>query len=56
MDQTIAYAEAGIWYDAIQAASQTRHTDEASQVWLPLLEQGGLQRIADLERGYSPAH
>ncbi len=56
IDQTIAYAEAGIWYDAIQMASQTRHTPEASQVWLPLLEQGGLQKIADLERGYSLAN
>lgn len=56
IDQTIAYAEAGIWYDAIHLASQTRLTHDAREVWLPLLEQGGLKEIADLERGYSPAN
>jgi hypothetical protein len=56
IDQTIAYAEAGIWYDAIHLASQTRQTPDAREIWLPLLEQGGLQKIADLERGYSPAN
>jgi hypothetical protein len=56
IDQTIAYAEAGIWYDAIQFASQVRQTPEAD-VWLSLLEQGGLKEIADLERGsYSTAN
>jgi hypothetical protein len=57
IDQTIAYAEAGIWYDAIQWASQTRQTPDAREVWLPLLEQGGLKEIAELERsGYSSAN
>jgi Domain of Unknown Function (DUF928) len=57
IDQTIAYAEAGIWYDAIQLASQTRLTPDAAEIWLPLLEQGGLKAIADLERSsYSPAN
>jgi hypothetical protein len=56
IEQTVAYAEAGIWYDAIQLASQTRLTPDAREVWWPLLEQGGLKAIADLERGYSPAN
>jgi hypothetical protein len=56
IDQTIAYAEAGIWYDAIQFASQARQTPNAD-VWLSLLEQGGLREIADLERNsYSTAN
>lgn len=50
IDQTIAYAEAGIWYDAIHLATQTRKTPATSEVWLPLLEQGGLKEIAQLER------
>jgi hypothetical protein len=56
INQTIAYAEAGIWYDAIQFASQTRQTPEAD-IWLSLLEQGGLKEIANLERvSYSTAN
>ncbi len=47
----IAYAESGLWYDALGAAAKTRHTPESQEIWLPLLEQGGLKEIADLERG-----
>jgi hypothetical protein len=53
-DSVGTYAESGLWYDALAAAAKTRHTPDAQEIWLPLLEQGDLREIADLERGEGP--
>jgi hypothetical protein len=53
-DSAGTYAESGLWYDALEAAAKMRHTPDSQEIWLPLLEQGGLNEIADLERGAGP--
>ncbi len=51
-DRVSAYAEAGLWYDAVmQAVAQSQDRDAASRsVLMTLLEQGGLIRVVEQEQ------